>query len=303
MNQVANNNLTAVFKENIAEFCSLQEALYYILLGVVPFGGGKSFQQNVNKVLILKHNFLNNPYLQDGNSNTNSETIKSDILDSIITQCDKYCMELEKLCQSASNKLLKKLLDGTISVYHEKDKTLIPKSNLQELKINFKYWENDSDIVVNFSDLLKIFPIEKIHKPKHYKIINNGVQFVILDNITAKRNKSTTKQQEDKISSIAKHHIIKPMFFQLYTGAEKSSKLAKEIYDKVDKLHSKIYNIDNRFTTSHNPIKDKNDLIEQFAKENKLNKNHLQTTINEYFNLGRYYRIRTWCKEFSKTEK
>jgi hypothetical protein len=89
------NNLTALFKENISEFCSLQEALYYILLGILPFGDSKTFQQNVNNALILKHNFPDNPYLQDSNLNTNSGTIKSDISDSIITEHDKYCMNLK----------------------------------------------------------------------------------------------------------------------------------------------------------------------------------------------------------------
>lgn len=212
-------------------------------------------------------------------------------------------MELEKLCQNVSDRLLKKLLDGTIKAYHAESKNLIPKGKLHELKINFKYWENDANIVVNFGDLLKVFPIEKIHKPKHYKIINNGVQFIILDNITSKRKKSTTDQHSDKISSIAKHHIIKPMFFQLYTGAEKSSKVAKEIHTKLDKIHLKIYNINNRFTASHNPTRDKNDLIENFAKEHNLNKQHFDGVITEYFYYGRLSRIRTWCKEFSKIEK
>lgn len=43
MNQ-STNNFTEFFEENISEFCLLQEALYYILLGIVPFGGEKIFQ-------------------------------------------------------------------------------------------------------------------------------------------------------------------------------------------------------------------------------------------------------------------
>jgi hypothetical protein len=297
------NNLTALFKDNISEFCSLQEALYYILLGIVPFGDNETFQQNINNALILKHNFLNNPYLQDSNLDTNSGTIKSDISDSVITEYDKYCIELEKLCQSASNDLRELLLNGTIKTYHAESKNLIPKVKLQDLKVNFKYWEGDENIVINFKDLLKFFPIEKIHKPKHYKIINNGVQLIILDNITLKRKKSTTRQHSDKISSVAKHHIIKPMFLQLYTGVEKTSKIAKEIHIKLHKLDLKIIDINNRFTASHNPIKDKNDLIENFAKEHKLKRQYLNRVITEYFNYGRLARIRTWCKEFAKIEK
>lgn len=112
------NYIKAFFKEEIAEFCSIQETLYYILLGIVPFGDSKIFQQNVNNALMLRHNFPNNPYLQDSNVNINSGTIKSDISDSVITEYDKYCIELEKLCQNASNDLRELLLNGTIKTYH-----------------------------------------------------------------------------------------------------------------------------------------------------------------------------------------
>lgn len=83
------NSFTALFKENIAEFCSLQEALYYILLGVVPFGNDKDFVKNINKALILRHNFPNNPYIEHGNLRIGQEIIRSDILDSITIEGDK----------------------------------------------------------------------------------------------------------------------------------------------------------------------------------------------------------------------
>jgi len=209
------NNLTALFKENIAEFCFIQEALYYILLGIVPCGDNKTFKQNVNKALTLKYHFPNNPYLQDSNINTNSGTIKSDISNSVITEYDKYCIELEKLCQSTSNDLRELLLNGTIKTYHAESKNLIPKVKLQDLKVNFKYWEGDENIVINFKDLLKIFPIDKIHKPKHYKIINNGVQLIILDDITSKRSEAKIKKNKEKISTIAKDDVIIPMYIKL----------------------------------------------------------------------------------------
>lgn len=93
------------------------------------------------------------------------------------------------------------------------------------------------------------------------------------------------------------------MFFQLYTEEEKSSNIAKEIHTKLYKLSSKISDINNRFTRSINTIKDKNDLIEDFAQTYKINKQHLNRIMEEYFNFGRKARIRTWCKEFSKTGK
>lgn len=219
------NNLTALFRENISEFCSLQEALYYILLGIIPCGDSKTFKKNISKALILKHNFPNNPYLQDSNLDTNSGTIKSDISDGIINKYDKYCIELKKLCQNASNDLRELLFLGTIKTYQAESKNLIPKVKLQDLKINFKYWESDSDIVVNFKDLLKIFPIEQIHKPKHDKIISNGVQLIILDDITSKRSEAKIKKNKEKISTIAKNDVIIPMYIKL---SEENKKLTEK---------------------------------------------------------------------------
>jgi hypothetical protein len=312
------NNLTALFKENISEFCSLQGALYYILLGIVPCGDSKIFQQNVNNALILKHNFSNNPYLQDSNLNTNSGTIKSDISDSIITEYDKYCIELEKLCQNASNDLRELLFNGTIKTCHAESKNLIPKGKLQDLTINFKYWESDENIVINFKDLLKIFPIEQIHKPKHYKIITNGVQLIILDDITSKRSEAKIKKNKEKISTIAKNDVIIPMYIKLseenkkLTEKEKTKKIHKDLSDlavalfHINPIYSNPLN-DIRQPTEFIPSsKEKDSLIQNFADRYKINALHLESIMREYYHFEgstRYDTLCRWCRKFENQQK
>lgn len=111
-----------------------------------------------------------------------------------------------------SGKPLELLLNGKVTTYQAKDKNLLSRPELVEAKIDFKCWESSGEIVINFYDLSTGFPIEKICHSKHYKIINNGVQLIVLEDIASKK---ATEHRKTKIYTTVKDKVIIPMYLKL----------------------------------------------------------------------------------------